>query len=154
MNYIKESEEILKNHRKLNTSLNNLYIRRNKIIKSGFPRELMGTSYDKPDVQHMDYSESTINEICEVMEINAQINETKEEMQLVDDILEQIKKEDEILEKFIKLKYITEYKKSMREIAKKLHYSENSNHTIYDIKKKALKEFAVLYFGVRGIKNT
>ena len=141
MNYIKESEEILKNHRKLNTSLNNLYYRRNKIIKSGFPRELMGTSYDKPDVQHMDYSESTINE-------------TKEEMQLVDDILEQIKKEDEILEKFIKLKYITEYKKSMREIAKKLHYSENSNHTIYDIRKKALKEFAVLYFGVRGIKNT
>lgn len=154
MNYIKESEEILKNHRKLNTSLNNLYIRRNKIIKSGFPRELMDTSYDKPDVQHMNYSESTINEICEVMEINAQINETKEEMQLVDDILEQIKKEDEILEKFIKLKYITEYKKSMREIVKKLNYSENSNHTIYDIKKKALKEFAVLYFGVRGIKNT
>ena len=70
------------------------------------------------------------------------------------DKLEQIKKEDEILEKFIKLKYITEYKKSMREIAKKLNYSENSNHTIYDIKKKALKEFAVLYFGVRGIKNT
>lgn len=154
MNYIKESEEILKNHRKLNTSLNNLYNRRNKIIKSGFPRELMGISYDKPEVQHTDYSESTLNEICEIMEINAQISETKEEMQLVNDILEQIKKEDDILEKFIRLKYITDYKKSMREIARKLNYSENSNHTIYDIKNKALKEFTILYFGVRGIKNT
>ena len=154
MNYIKESEEILKNHRKLNTSLNNLYHRRDKIVKSGFPRELMGSSYDKPAIQHMAYSESTINEVCEIMEINAQIKETEEEMQLVNNILEQIEKEDKILWQFIRLKYITDYKKSMREIAKRLNYSENSNHTIYDIRNKALKEFAILYFGVRGIKNT
>lgn len=154
MNYIKESEEILKNHRKLNNSLNNLYCRRNKIIKNGFPRDLIGISYDKPNVQHTDYSESTLNEICEVMEINAQIKETQEEMELVNNILQEIKKEDEILEKFIQLKYITDYKKSMREIAKKLNYSENSNHSIYDIKNRALKEFTILYFGVRGIKTT
>ena len=154
MNYIKESEEILKNHRKLNTSLNNLYHRRDKIVKSGFPRELMGNSYEKPNIQHTAYSDSTINEVCEIMEINAQIEETKEEMQLVNDILEQIKVEDEVLEKFIRLKYITDYKRSMREIASKLNYSENSNHTIYDIRNRALKEFAILYFGVRGIKTT
>lgn len=154
MNYIKESEEILKNHRKLNTSLNNLYHRRDKIVKSGFPRELMGNSYEKPNIQHTAYSDSTINEVCEIMEINAQIEETKEEMQLVNDILEQIKVEDDVLEKFIRLKYITDYKRSMREIASKLNYSENSNHTIYDIRNRALKEFAILYFGVRGIKTT
>lgn len=154
MNYIKESEEILKNHRKLNTSLNNLYHRRDKIVKSGFPRELMGNSYEKPNIQHTAYSDSTINEVCEIMEINAQIEETKEEMQLVNDILEQIRVEDDVLEKFIRLKYITDYKRSMREIASKLNYSENSNHTIYDIRNRALKEFAILYFGVRGIKTT
>lgn len=154
MNYIKESEEILKNHRKLNTSLNNLYHRRDKIVKSGFPRELMGNSYENPNIQHTAYSDSTINEVCEIMEINAQIEETKEEMQLVNDILEQIKVEDDVLEKFIRLKYITDYKRSMREIASKLNYSENSNHTIYDIRNRALKEFAILYFGVRGIKTT
>lgn len=154
MNYIKESEEILKNHRKLNTSLNNLYHRRDKIVKSGFPRELMGNSYEKPNIQHTAYSDSTINEVCEIMEINAQIEETKEEMQLVNDILEQIKVEDDVLEKFIRLKYITDYKRSIREIASKLNYSENSNHTIYDIRNRALKEFAILYFGVRGIKTT
>jgi hypothetical protein len=154
MNYIKESEEILKNYRKLNSSLNYLQNRKNKIVKKGFPRDVAGIQYDKPAIQHQDYSESTINQMCEIMEINSQIEETQSEMELVSDILKEIKKEDELLYKFIQLKYITDYKKSMKEIAVLLNYSENSNHTIYDIKNRAVKEFSILYFGAKGIKYT
>lgn len=154
MNYIKESEEILKNYRKLNSALNYLQNRKNKIVKKGFPKEGAGIQYDKPAIQHQNYSESTINEICEVMEINSQIEETQSEMELVSNILKEIEKEDKLLCKFIKLKYITDYKKSMKEIAGLLNYSENSNHTIYDIKNRAIKEFSILYFGAKGVKYT
>lgn len=154
MNYIKESEEILKNYRKLSTSLNYLQKRKMKVIKKGFPKDAGGIQYDKPAIQHQDYSESTINQMCELMEINAQIEETQKEMELVSGILKEIKKDDELLHKFIELKYITDYKKSMKEIARLLNYSENSNRTIYDIKNRAIKEFSILYFGVKGIKYT
>lgn len=154
MNYIKESEEILKNYRKLNSSLNYLQNRKNKIIKKGFPKDVAGIQYDRPSIQHQDYSESTVNEICEVMEINSQIEETQNEMELVKNILREIEKEDKLLYEFIKLRYITDYKKSMKEIAGLLNYSENSNHTIYDIKSRAIKEFSILYFGAKGIKYT
>lgn len=154
MNYIKESEEILKNYRKLNSSLNYLQNRKNKIVKKGFPKDAGGIQYDKPAIQHQNYSESTINQMCEIMEINSQIEETQNEMELVSNILKEIKKEDELLYKFIQLKYVTDYKKSMREIAALLNYSENSNHTIYEIKNRAIKEFSILYFGAKGIKYT
>ena len=42
MNYIKESEEILKNYRKLSTSLNYLQKRKMKVIKKGFPKDAGG----------------------------------------------------------------------------------------------------------------
>lgn len=154
MNYIEESEEILKNYRKLNSSLNYLQKRKNKIVKKGFPKDAGGIQYDKPAIQHQNYSESTINQMCEIMEINSQIEETQNEMELVSNILKEIKKEDELLYKFIQLKYVTDYKKSMREIAVLLNYSENSNHTIYEIKNRAIKEFSILYFGAKGIKYT
>lgn len=154
MNYIKESEEILKNHRKLNNALSNLNCRKRRLILKGVPKDIAGIDYSRPAIQHMDYAESTINEIVELMEINKQIEETQNEMQLVDDILEVIKKEDQELEKFLKLKYITKYKKSMSEIANEMGYSRESRKTIYNIKDRALKEFAIRYFGVIALKNT
>ena len=48
--------------------------------------------------------------MCELMEINAQIEETQKEMELVSDILKEIKKDDELLHKLIELKYITDHK--------------------------------------------
>ena len=74
---------------------------------------------------------------------------------IVNNILKQIDKEDETLGKFIQLKYIEgQKKKSMRKIAAELGYSEDSNDTIYNIKNKALREFAIRYFGSIARKST
>lgn len=154
MNYIRESEEVLKNHRKLNSSIINLKSRKNRIIAKGIPKDITGIDYSRPAIQKMDYSDSTMNEIFELMEVNRQIQETEDEMQLVENILKDIKQEDKELEKFLKLKYITEYKKSMAEIADILGYSKESRKTIYNIKDRALKEFAIRYFGVVALKYT
>lgn len=154
MDYIKESEEILKNHRKLNNALNNLNTRKHKLFLKGVPQDIRGIDYSRPAIQHTDYAESTINQMLEMIEINKQIAETQEEMQLVDNILKAIKEEDKELEKFLRLKYITEYKKSMAEIADVLGYSKESRKTIYNIKDRALKEFAIRYFGAVALKYT
>lgn len=154
MNYIKEAEDILKNHRKLNDSIKNLNARKNNIIFKGTPRELGSVDYSKPGIQKQNYSDDAIMQMCEIVQINNQIKETEAEVEIVNNIFKQIKKEDEILEKFLKLKYIEEPKNNLREISKKLGYSEDSNHTIYDIKNKALREFAIRYFGIIAIKFT
>ena len=106
MNYIKESEEILKNYRKLSTSLNYLQKRKMKVIKKGFPKDAGGIQYDKPAIQHQDYSESTINQMCELMEINAQIEETQKEMELVSGILKEIKKDKKWIDNMLNKKKI------------------------------------------------
>lgn len=150
MNYIDECEEILKSHRKLYFALQTLEKRKLKIIEKGIPAELAGIDYSRPAIQKFDYSEDVMKDIYELMDINAQIGETKLDMKLVDDILEDINKENEELCKFLKIKYITDYKKSLSEIAKILGYSQESTKTINNIKKKALKEFAIRYFGARA----
>ena len=153
MNYIAEAEEILKNHKKLNDSKRILENRKKLILKIVTPKELRAIDYERPAIQHMDYSNDTINEICELAQVNQQIKETEAELKTVNEILETIKKDDEISEKFIQLKFFEKPKVPLRKISSDLGYSEESNHTIYDIKNRALKEFAILYFGARAQKN-
>ena len=150
MNYIDECEEILKAHRKLYFALETLEKRKLKIIEKGIPAELSGIDYSRPAIQKFDYSEDVMKDIYELMNINAQIGETKQDMQLVEDILEDINKENKELCKFLKIKYITDYKKSLKKKKKILGYSQESTKTINNIKKKALKEFAIRYFGARA----
>jgi len=154
LNYIKESETILKNYRKLLLSIKNLEDRRDELLKKGGPEEIKSQNYTKPSIQKFNYSDDTFNQICEVADLNNQIKETKREVILVNKILKQIKNEDEKIYEFIKIKYVKEPKISMNCVAEKLGYSPDSNDTIYKIKEKALKEFAILYFGVNALKST
>lgn len=154
MNYIKEAENILINNRKLNDSLKNLNNRKKYLIFKSQPKEIGGIDYSKLAIQKHNYSDDTLSQICEITQIDEQIKETEAELKIVNDIIEQIKSEDETLEKFIKLKYIERPKDNLRVISRELGYSEDSNHTIYDIKNKALREFAIRYFGSKVIKYT
>ena len=153
MNYIKESEEVLKNHGKLDKALKNLKKRQEKLLYKTQPKELGAIDYSKPAIQHTDYSEDAINQMCELADINKQIQETEEEMKLVKNILEDIKLQDILLYSFIEVKYIDKPKLGMRDVAGELGYSTESNYTIYKIKDKAIKEFALRYFGARALKN-
>lgn len=154
MNYIKEAEDILTNHRKLRDSLKNLENRKEHILYKSRPKELGAIDYSKPSIQKHSYSDDTINQICEIAQINNQIKETEADMQIVENILKQIKNENSILEKFLTLKYIEKPKENLGKISRQLGYSEDSNHTIYDIKNKALREFTIRYFGSVALKNT
>lgn len=154
MNYLKEAEDIIKNCGKLQDSLQNLKNRKTHLLLKTQPKEASGIDYSKPNIQKQSYSNDTLSQLCEIAQVNEQIKETEAEIKIVKDILKQIKKENETLEKFLRIRYIENPKDNLKLISRKLGYSEDSNHTIYDIKNNALREFAIRYFGVRAIKNT
>ena len=73
---------------------------------------------------------------------------------LIKKILKQIKNSEPILERYLFLSFISNEQMSLKEIAVKMGYSEESNHTIYKIKNKAIREFAIRYFGIDVQKST
>lgn len=152
MNYIKEAEDILKNYKKLKSSINNLERRKQLVLDRGKPNELGAIDYSKPAISKQGYTDDTLNQICEITQINSQIKDTEAEIKIITKILKQIKKDNEVLSKFLILRYIE--RKDLKTISKALGYSEESNHTIYDIKNKAIREFAIRYFGGQAIRYT
>ena len=94
MNYIKEAEDVLNNYRKLKSSINNLERRKQVILDKGKPRELGAIDYSKPVVSNNGYTDDTINQICEITQINSQIKETEAEINVIEKILKQIRKEN------------------------------------------------------------
>lgn len=152
MNYIREAEDVLNNYRKLKSSIDNLERRKQIILNKGKPRELGAIDYSKPVVSNKGYTDDTLNQICEITQINSQIKDTEAEINVITKILREIRKENEILAKFLILRHIE--RKDLRTISKDLGYSEESNHTIYDIKNKAIREFAIRYFGSQAMRYT
>lgn len=154
LNYIKEAERIIKSYNALKESIENLNNRKKYLAYRNKPKELSAIDYSKPGIQKHDYSESTINQICEMLQINEEIEKTEAEIDIIENILKQIRKEDQLLEKFLRIKYIEHPKDNIKMIAKDLGYSEESNHTLYEIKAKALGAFALRYFGSNAMKYT
>ncbi len=154
MNYIKEAERIIKSYNGLKESIENLNNRKLYLVYKSRPKELGAVDYSKPGIQKHNYSDNTINELCEISQIIESIEKTEAEINIIENILEQIKKEDELLERFLRIKYIENPKDNIKKIAKELGYSEESNHTLYDIKAKALRAFALRYFGGKAMKYT
>lgn len=154
MNYIQEAERIMKDYRKLIDSVKNMKKRKNILSMRGVPSENTQANYSKEKTSGNKYANDTINELCEISQLNIQIKETEAEIQFISEILKQIKLENETLEKFLKLRYIEMPQVQLKKIAAEIGYSEDSNHTIYEIKNKALREFAIRYFGVHALKYT
>ena len=152
MNYIKEAEDVLNNYRKLKSSINNLKKRKQVILDKGKPRELGAIDYSKPVVSKQGYTDDTLNQICEITQINYQIKDTEAEIKVIAKILKEIREENEVLANFLILRHIE--RKDLKTIAKELGYSEESNHTIYDIRNRAIREFAIRYFGGQAMKYT
>lgn len=151
MNYIKEAEDILNNYKKLKDSISNLERRKKVIIDKCKPNEIGSIDYSRT-ITKQGYTEDTLNQMCEITQINFQIKETEAEIHVIKNILKQIKKENKILAKFLILRYIE--KEDLKTISKNLGYSEESNHTIYDIRNKAIREFTIRYFGVEAMRYT
>ena len=146
INYFAEAEKTLRARGYLDTAIGNLIRRRERIIAESAP-----SGYPAPDFSKPYASTSAVNDALsaclELAEVEREIAASRRAAEEVDSVLEQLEKPDALL---LRLWYIE--RKSKDEIAEEVVYTSTS--TIYDLRNKAVAQFALLYFGAGALAST
>lgn len=145
MNYFKAAEQVLETVPTLERALENLRRREQRLIDSGKPRELGAIDYSKPFIDSH-YANDTLNDLLEFAECNRNITTTKAKLDEINDIIDQLTDEHK---KLIILWYIE--KRSKENIMQALYIE--SLTTVYNIRNKAVAEFALLYYGASALPS-
>lgn len=145
INYFAEAEKTLRARGYLDAALENLERRRERIVARGGP-----AGYPSPDFSKPYSSTSSVNDALadclELSEVVREIEETREERDEIDAVIAQL---DEGDREIVTLWYIQ--RKSKDEIAEAVNYS--SPTTIYDLRNKAVAQFALLFFGAGALAS-
>lgn len=139
MNYFKAAEQILSSVPTLEQALENLQCRRGRLIASGYPREPSAIDYGKPYV-NSHYVSDTLNEMLALSECTRNITETQCKLAEIKGIIDQLADE---YKKLVVLWYLE--KKPKEAVMEELYIQSLS--TVYDLRNRAVAEFALLYFG-------
>lgn len=145
MNYFKAAEQVLSSVPTLKKALENLERRKAQLTESGTPQKVGAIDYSKP-FTNSHYVNDTLNELLGLSECTRNISETKRELDYIDSVLSQLTEENK---KIISLWYIE--KRSKQEIMEELYIE--SLTTIYNLRNKAVAEFALLYFGASALPS-
>lgn len=145
MNYFKAAEQVLGSVPTLKRALSNLQRRQQRLIEKGCPREPGAIDYSKPfsDTQ---YVSDTLGELLELAECSKNLAETQEKLSEVEYIINQL---DDEYKKVVELWYIEKRPKEV--IMEQMYIS--SLATVYNLRNKAVAEFALLYFGASAIPS-
>ena len=139
INYFDAAENTLRARGMLDTALNNLEKRKERILRYAAPSEYPSADMSKPYTSTRAVND-TLAECVELAETMREIRLTEEKIEEIDRVLGQLEKEDE---EIIRLWYIEH--RSKEDIAERVSYS--SRTSVYDLRNKAVANFALLYFG-------
>lgn len=143
INYFAEAEKTLRARGYLDAALANLERRKERIISRGEPSDYPAPDFSKPYA-----STSSINDALadclELAEVVREITATKEERDEIDRVLGQLDRDDR---EIVTLWYIE--RKSKEEIAAAVNYA--SATSVYDLRNKAVAQFALLFFGAGAL---
>ena len=135
INYFDAAENTLRGRGFLDSALQNLERRKERIVQHGSP-----AGYPSPDFSKPYASTSAVNdtlaECLELAEVVREIKVTEEKIQEIDAVI-------------IRLWYIEG--KSRDEIAEAVNYA--STRSIYDLRNSAVAEFALRYFGAGALPS-
>lgn len=145
MNYFKAAEQVLSSVSALKKALENLEARKARLIASGAPREPGAIDYTKP-FTNSHYVSDTLNELLELSECTQNIANTKNELDYISGIIEQLSDD---YKQIITMWYIEGQTKE--QIAQAM-YIESST-TVYNLRNKAVAEFALLYYGAAALNS-
>lgn len=145
MNYFKAAEQVLFSVPTLERALENLKRREERLVQSGAPREPGAIDYSKPFTDSHFVSD-TLNELLELAEVTKNINETKAELSEINSIIEQMQGEHK---KLVRLWYL---ERKPKEAVMEAMFVESLS-TIYDLRNKAVAEFALLYYGASALRS-
>ena len=151
MNYIREAEKYLWYYRDLQYSLKQLDREIERLKMEGAPRDIKALNYDGMPHGQI-YQDSMYNIAFKLQLCLRSREETLKELQEIDQILEDISKEKgcEDYGKVLRMWYIE--KRTKEEIAEALNYSTASRQSIYQIRDRAIRKFAIRKFGLDALK--
>lgn len=144
MNYFKAAEQVLSSINTLERALENLENRRTRLIASGAPREPGAIDYSKPFTDSH-YVSDTLNDLLELSECTQNIANTKKEIEYIEGIISQLSDEHQDI---IKKWYIN--RSTKEDIAEELCIAVT---TVYNLRNKAVAEFALLYYGAAALSS-
>lgn len=145
MNYFKAAEQLLASVPTLEKALENLKERKRQLTEQGKSRELGSIDYSKPFVDSH-FVNDTLNELLELAECTRNIAETQRKLNYIDGIIEQLSEE---YKKVIVLWYVE--KRSKESIMEALYI--DSLTTVYNLRNRAVAEFALLYYGASALPS-
>lgn len=154
MNYIEEAEKYLRNYRHLRGSVETMRRERERLIGKAGPRgeENMAIALDAVGVGRGSAGEydDAINLIWRIRELTENIQKTEERLKEIDRILEEISEGDgcEFYGRVLRAWYIDGIAKE--DIAAEIGYE--SRTSIYTIRNRAIRKFAVRVLGIRALE--
>lgn len=145
MNYFKAAEQVLGSIPTLKKALENLQKREQRLIEQGKPREPGAIDYNKPFTDSH-YVSDTLNELLELSECSKNIAKTQRKLAELENIIDQLNEE---YKKVVVLWYVE--KRSKEAIMEELYVE--SLTTVYNLRNKAVAEFALLYYGASALPS-
>lgn len=145
MNYYKAAEQVLSSMPALKKSLKNLKQRQQRLLSSGAPKDVGAIDYSK-SFTSAHHANDVLEELLAVSECTRNIAITESKIDEINGILDQLQPE---YEKILVLWYVR--KNTKEEIAEIMGYG--SVTTVYNVRNRAVAEFALLYFGAGAIDS-
>ena len=145
MNYFKAAEQVLGSIPTLKRALENLQKREQRLIEQGKPREPGAVDYNKP-FTNSHYVNDTLNEFLELSECSKNIAETQRKIVELENVIDQLNEE---YKKVVVLWYVE--KRSKEAIMEELYVE--SLTTVYNLRNRAVAEFALLYYGASALPS-
>ena len=145
MNYFKATEELLSSIPQLKSAKANLERRAKRLQNSGAPQLPAAIEYNKPFTDS-NFVSDTLNELLELAECSHNLAETNEKLAEIENIIDQMKDEHKQL---VNLWYVRNQSKDF--IMEKMNIGSSS--TLYNLRNKAVAEFALLYYGATALNS-
>jgi len=149
MNYIQEAENLLLHYNDLHKSLGNIEKEITQLVNLSRPKELSAIALNMTGV-HVSKMDETFNILYKLQNLRECREKTIVEFAKINEILEDISSEKgcELHGKVLKMWYVDKLPKD--DIAEMIGYS--TKRSVYDIRDKAIRRFAVVMFGIGALK--
>ncbi len=149
MNYIREAENYLYHYGDMYKSIENMDREISRLIRNAGPKDLTGISYDNIGSGQTSQDDA-YNTLFEIQRLTQSRKETKEKLNKIDILLDDLNEEVgcEFFGQVLRKWYIEKIPKE--EIANDIGYS--SRQSIYTLKGKAIRKFAIRLFGIKPLR--
>ncbi len=150
MNYIKEAEQYLKYYADLHKSIENMDKEIARLIYRSVPKGSTSSVLDLTGIRGNNNQDDAYNTLFKIQNLIKSKANTEEELEKIDKILEDISQEKdcEYYGQVLRKWYIERIPKE--DIAREIGYS--SKRSVYSLRSKAIRKFAIRLFGLEALK--